>query len=115
MLNDYADDTQLSHWIALHHQKYNAIRAKSAFSYASHTHAISINQSVSVYYHVAKCGSSSISVMIGQLQRKYGFESETIRPLYDGMQHLKTTVQCGFTFVRDPLHRLISAYYTIHV
>eukprot|EP01083_Nonionella_stella_P095976 269594_1 len=58
-----------------------------------------------MYYHIEKSGSSSIGhgILLGQ---KYNSSYVS--------ENMMTHTECGFTFVREPISRFISAYYTIN-
>ena len=64
---------------------------------------------VPVYYHMPKCASSSTA---GMLSDHFDFKQQW----YDGppSNHETVYTQCGFTFVRNPIERFISGYYTIN-
>ena len=56
------------------------------------------------YYHIPKTGSSSIGSMLMSWQYNRSFISENM------ISH----TQCGFTFVREPISRFVSGYYTVN-
>ena len=64
-----------------------------------------------IYFHISKCGSSSIHNMLNEhynTTRMYWthlLEIDAFKPLPD--------IDCAFSFVRHPIDRLISGYYTI--
>eukprot|EP01083_Nonionella_stella_P209637 759734_1 len=58
------------------------------------------------YYHIEKSGSSSLGgtlIQFGGFNRTYLSENTV------------THVDCGFTFVREPISRFISGYYTVNM
>eukprot|EP01084_Bolivina_argentea_P015956 29894_1 len=57
-----------------------------------------------MYYHIEKSGSSSIAGMLHVYNFNTSYTSE------NALFHC----QCGFTFVRDPISRFVSGYYTIN-
>eukprot|EP01083_Nonionella_stella_P047578 127366_1 len=71
----------------------------------------SINHKQLVYYHVSKCGSSSIHNM---LNNHYSTTRMYWRNLLDldGYEPLPD-IDCAFTFIRHPIDRIISGYYTV--
>merc|ERR1712228_1158364 len=64
------------------------------------------NQSQNIYYyHIEKSGSSSIgSGILNQFNFSNSYFSE----------NLISSTKCGFTFVRHPIFRFLSAYYTVN-
>ena len=76
-----------------------------------------------------KTGSSSIRTELKKIkERSREFAKSVGEPMTDSFHtninentpdatrgHYKLQSDCFFTFVRDPLHRLISAYFTIHL
>ena len=66
-------------------------------------------KSVPVYYHMPKCASSSTASMLAD---HFDFKQQWV----DGpdTNHAPVHTQCGFTFVRNPIERFISGYYTIN-
>eukprot|EP01084_Bolivina_argentea_P015959 29898_1 len=56
------------------------------------------------FYHIEKSGSSSIAGMLHVYNFNTSYTSE------NALFHC----QCGFTFVRDPISRFVSGYYTIN-
>ena len=67
-----------------------------------------------VYYHIPKCGSSSIKEMLYEIG---GTRIDWRQSLFDGYvspRILNRNIKCGFTFVRHPIHRFISGYYTLN-
>eukprot|EP01084_Bolivina_argentea_P079895 144809_1 len=67
------------------------------------------NLDIPIYYHMPKCASSSTA---GMLQEHFNFHQHWV----DGpeINHNNIYTNCGFTFVRNPIHRFISGYYTIN-
>ena len=77
---------------------------------------ISLNQSIKsdpnlksknnniFYYHIEKSGSSSIGQILKSSNFKQTFVSE----------NWLSSTNCGFTFIRDPIERFISGYYTVN-
>eukprot|EP01084_Bolivina_argentea_P161548 281218_1 len=63
----------------------------------------SINNNV-FYYHIEKSGSSSIAAIL----RTFGFSQTFVS------ENWISSTKCGFTFVRDPIKRFISGYYTVN-
>lgn len=63
---------------------------------------------VPVFYHIPKCGSSSTAAMTSDL---FNF---TIH-WQEGPERMHEAVRtrCGFAFIRDPMQRFISAYYSL--
>ena len=65
--------------------------------------------------HITKCASTSIGKMlywIGGSRINWG------QSWFDGYvspDSLTRDIQCGFTFVRHPIHRFISGYYTMNL
>lgn len=74
------------------------------------------NMNQVTYYHIPKCGSSSMRKMLGQiggtriLWRQSWFDGYTA----PSSLAVDREIECGFTFVRHPIHRFISAYYTLN-
>eukprot|EP01083_Nonionella_stella_P037824 103082_1 len=56
------------------------------------------------YYHIEKSGSSTIRLILDEM----GFETSFVS------ENWRTSTKCGFTFVRDPIDRFISGYYTVN-
>ena len=67
------------------------------------------DNSIPVFYHIPKCGSSSTAAMTSEL---FNFSIHW-RPGPENM-HETIYTKCGFAFIRDPIQRFISAYYTIN-
>ena len=68
------------------------------------------------YYMIAKCGSSTIFTILDTIFNKKivkttMHKSYTINNLN---KPISINTNCGFTFVRNPITRLISGYYTIN-
>eukprot|EP01083_Nonionella_stella_P225758 802322_1 len=69
-----------------------------------------------IYFMIAKSGSTSILGYLRRYNRIFGYDK------YGGIGHDKPVVDrvtviqspCSFTFVRDPVTRFISGYYTIN-
>eukprot|EP01084_Bolivina_argentea_P015967 29908_1 len=57
------------------------------------------------YYHIEKSGSSSMG---GTLNKFGGFNRTYLS------ENVISHVDCGFTFVREPISRFISGYYTVN-
>lgn len=68
-----------------------------------------VDNEVPVFYHIPKCGSSSTAAMTSEL---FNFSIHW-RPGPDRM-HEPIHTKCGWAFIRDPIQRFISAYYTIN-
>lgn len=93
------------HFARLHHQSEIRFPIK---------HNLEFNESLPIYYKIPKSASSST---IGNLKMFIGDKFETKSRFYnmkfdDEYQVIHT--KCGFTFVRNPIHRFISGYYTIN-
>ena len=56
------------------------------------------------FYHIEKSGSSSVAGMMHEYHFNTSYSSENAR----------FHCQCGFTFIRDPISRFVSGYYTIN-
>jgi len=67
------------------------------------------------YYHVPKCGSSSIRKMLSQIGGTRVLWTQSLFDGYAAPSSLVREIECGFTFVRHPIHRFISAYYTLNM
>eukprot|EP01084_Bolivina_argentea_P247205 413617_1 len=67
------------------------------------------DNNIPVFYHIPKCASSSTAAMTGEL---FNFSIHW-RAGPDKM-HEPIHTKCGFAFIRDPIQRFISAYYTIN-
>eukprot|EP01084_Bolivina_argentea_P153348 267393_1 len=67
------------------------------------------------YYHIPKSGSSSIHIMLANY---FNFVPYWQSHNQRGFKHISNwgmmKSQCAFTFVRHPIKRLISGYYTIN-
>ena len=71
---------------------------------------------IPTYFMIAKCGSSSIFTNLDTMFNKKLIKTtmhKTFEQKYLG-QSTKVNTNCGFTFVRNPVTRLISGYYTIN-
>lgn len=64
---------------------------------------------IPVFYHIPKCGSSSTAAMTSDLFNFTIHWQEGPERMHDAIR-----TRCGFAFIRDPLNRFISAYYTIN-
>eukprot|EP01083_Nonionella_stella_P050834 135105_1 len=67
------------------------------------------DNTIPVFYHIPKCGSSSTASMTSEL-----FNWTIHWRLGPERMHEPIHTQCGFAFIRDPIQRFISAYYTIN-
>ena len=56
------------------------------------------------FHHIEKAGSSSIAGMMHEYDFNTTYTSENV----------ELHCECGFTFVRDPISRFVSGYYTIN-
>ena len=72
-------------------------------------HYTNPDNDIPVFYHIPKCGSSSTAAMTSEL---FNFTIHW-QPGPDRM-HDNIRTKCGFAFIRDPIQRFISAYYTIN-
>lgn len=88
---------------------------------------VSITIPTVAYLQIVKTGSSSIRAELKRIEKRARefakSEDEPMTDSYNNIDkntpdatrgHYKVQSDCFFTFVRDPLHRLISAYFTIH-
>jgi len=88
---------------------------------------VSITIPTVAYLQIVKAGSSSIRLELNKIkERAREFAKSEGKPMTDihtkinentpdaTRGHYKLQSDCFFTFVRDPLHRLISSYFTIH-
>ena len=83
----------------------------------NNTHAAHASLPQVAYYHIPKCASSSTKRM---LHRVGGTRLNWRQSLFDGYVSPgvlgdANPIECGFTFVRHPIHRFISAYYTLNL
>eukprot|EP01083_Nonionella_stella_P098688 277603_1 len=68
------------------------------------------NTTYPVYYHIPKSASSSTAAMAKEY---FNFGSKWVTR-HDAIQQPYNATHCGFTFVRDPIKRFISGYYTVN-
>ena len=72
-----------------------------------------VSRNIPIYFMIEKCASSSV---VGNLhiyfgEKWHGKQKDVKINFIDEHHTIKTN--CGYTFVRDPIHRLISGYYTV--
>ena len=65
------------------------------------------------YYHITKCGSTSTKKMLEVMGGTRIAWKQSLMAGYPSPDMTGKRIRCGFTFVRHPIHRFISAYYTI--
>ena len=79
----------------------------------SESYDIHKNLSQIVYFHIPKCGTSSIRSMLNAIGGTRVVWTQSLLIGYPKPSMLEKEVKCAFTFIRNPIHRFISAYYTI--
>ena len=97
----------------------NKIKNKNMYITKDNSDNESISmKGVTVYYHIPKCASSSTRQVLFNLGGTRIHWTQSMLIGYAGLnQQLfnNIPIKCGFTFIRHPLHRFISAYYTINL
>ena len=66
------------------------------------------------YYHIPKCGSTSMKKMLEVIGATRIQWRQSLFNGYAKQYMIHKKIKCGFTFVRHPIHRFISAYYTFN-
>jgi len=65
--------------------------------------------------NIVKCGTSTVQEMLNKQKHPQFDRSFFINDGNQPCDHMVLSADCAFSFVRDPLHRLISAYFTINL